>query len=174
MELLKIDVHNNDSFKYYRQFLDIDNFDWKKEMALRLTRQNVNPPLQKEMSDDEYCKFLYLLLKNIDFDDEDEYLLVDNNVPVTFIVTTSNGDNTVEISYRTAESYRNKGYATKALQLLEEQLFNSNVYSIVLSDVSDGKITSKIAKNNGYDFDEGTNCFFKKNPNFSINQSKKY
>lgn len=173
MELLKIDVHNDDSFKYYRQFLASDNFDWKKEMSLRLARENVVPPTQKEMTDDEYCKFLYLLLKSVDYDDEDEYLLVDGNVPVTFIVATNNSDNTREISYRTAKSYRNRGYATKALQILEEKLFeDQDVHSVVLTDVSLNKVTSKIAINNGYTYDEKRKNFFKANPNINLEEVK--
>ena len=173
MELLKIDVHNEDSFKYYRQFLASDNFDWKKEMTLRLVRENVVPPSQRDLTDDEYCKFLYLLLKEIDYDDEDEYLLVDGNNPVTFIVATNNDDNTVEISYRTAECYRNKGYATKALQILEEKLFNNQkVYSVILRDVSLNKITSKIATSSGYTYDDKTNSFFKSNPNINMEERR--
>lgn len=164
MELVKINP-NDESFKFYYLFAMSQN-DWKESLKSFCLTQKARPPKQGSMSDYDYCRLLYKLQKDTSYTEFDEYLLISNNIPVTSIKTMKVEEGSFEICYFTLPQYRRMGYATKALELLEEELFkNEDTRFFELTDVTIEKITTKIAKKLGYSYVNVPNRFVKFNPN---------
>lgn len=93
--------------------------------------------------------------------------MVGNN-PVCSIQAVKKNPNLVTINYFCNPKYRQKGYATMALQMLEKIVFQDhNIYFTSLTDMSKNNVTTHMALKNGYIYDTSTNTFCKINPNLS-------
>lgn len=76
----------------------------------------------------------------------------------------------VDITVLTLPKYRHKGYAKKAIQLVEEKIFaNPNIFFTTITDITKEKISSKIATSLGYTYDENIDIFIKLNPSLEEN-----
>ena len=93
------------------------------------------------------------------------FLVVDDN-PVTYITTRKQEDNMYDVSIATDEQYQKLGYGTKALELLEEYLFeNEYVKGIQMYDLSQHQQTSKIANHLNYE-EKDKGKWYKYNKNY--------
>ena len=73
--------------------------------------------------------------------------------------------NIIDITVTTLPKYRKKGYAKRAIKMIEEKLFsNPDIFFTTITDMTKEKISSKIALNLGSFHDENTNTFVKANP----------
>lgn len=94
-----------------------------------------------------------------------EYLLLINGTPVSSIYAIHKNEKVVDITVTTLPKNRKKGYAKKAIQLVEEKIFaNPKVFFATITDITKEKISSKIAIALGYTYHEETNTFVKANP----------
>lgn len=133
---------------------------------LRCKLKNIIPIEQGDLSDFEYFFITHPFEKRKE--KEYFYLLVNNN-PVTCLKTKEDENGIIEINLETAEQYMRNGYATTAVSLVEQFLFqNPNVRGLKMVDVSDFKQTSKIAIKLGYLYVSEEDFFFKENPNFKL------
>jgi len=174
MIFLKEITDDLESYKLLYSFVTSNNKNWKKTHILSIMMQGRIPPKQQELSDFLYFKLLRKIQKENEFSNSREYLLIVNGQVVTSIYVIMKNKNIADISFMTLEKYRQRGYATKALELIEEVLFkNEDILFTTITDMTRNKISSKIALKMGYVYSTDANCFIKMNPNKNLDDMKK-
>lgn len=145
--------------------------EWREKYRLKCILQHVSFIEQGDLSDFDYYKKISSQYNNkIKFNkNRTYYLLVDNN-PVVKLSSYANDDENFEISFVTATDYRRKGYATKGVELLTNELFeNEKVYSAIILPFVDP--SKKIAEKNGYTLNEKEH-YVKINNNYKVLNSE--
>ena len=163
-----IKVTNEDEYSLKLEYLftkQATNNEWKKRYQMNCYLRNITPLSQDHLTEFEYFKQTKKQLLPFEFSKQKYLLLVSNN-PVTSIYTITKGNQIVDITITTLPDYQNKGYAKKAIQLVEEKVFtNPNILYTSMVDITKERITSRIAIALGYIYHEETNTFVKANPN---------
>ena len=167
LHLIKLDSENQRiSFDFART----NNPNWKKAYVAKFILAGSSIPKQGNLSDFDY----YLLLrreiaKTPWFSPTEEYMLMDDSLPITEIYLIKRNANVIDISFTTHINHRGKGYASKALEMIENVLFkDENTFFTTMTDMSPNGETTKIARKAGYIFNDKSGYFIKFNPNKNI------
>ena len=168
--LKKLNDENIKDNKILYDFLVNNNPHWKQTYIMELCAFNKKIPNQGSMNDFEYFIILNKLLHSVKwFLPSQNYMLFDGFVPVTHVYTIARNKNVIDIGFATDIKMQGKGYATKALTLIEEILFkDKNIIFTTISDISVTGASSKIALKAGYIFDKNHGYFIKFNPSKNI------
>lgn len=125
-----------------------NKIDWKQGYNRRCILTGEEPLLQSSKTDQEY----YELVNKPKFQ---YYLLEESNV-IGRATLSKRGNNFIDIQYVLIEKeFRNKGYGTKFLQMLEDEIMNDEqITGIIIEDASSLGQTSSIATKLGYELNE--------------------
>ena len=166
---LKQIEETEESYQLYYSYIKHNDNNWKINLGLSCMALHQTPPKQDNLSDYEYFKQLYQVQKQNELVPTQNYILVVNGIPVTSVGIMMRHPHIADISYTTATKYRRRGYATQAVSLVEQRLFqNPDILFTTILDISLDNISSKIALKLGYTYDEDTNYFIKANPNIDL------
>lgn len=160
--LQKID--NKEAYKLYYEFIKSANPEWKKTYEMECVFLKQTKLEQNEMSDYEY-----FLKTRVDLNNK--YLLLWQNKPVCLIMISERNDTTKDISFSTVPVYQRKGFATQAVKMVEEMLFQKdNVLFTSIVDMNPKHISGKIAENLDYKYLEDGGFYLKVNPNLELDE----
>jgi len=174
MLTLKKIEENEECYKLLYIFTKNNNLNWKTSTQISFSIQGLRLPKQGDLSDYEYFKQLKALEKKGQFLSSEQYMLVNEEEPITSVYVMMRTKNIADVSFVTARKYQRKGYATQALALVEKELFkNPDILFTTITDLSPNKISSKIAINSGYTCLDDTKAFVKANPNYTLEEITK-
>lgn len=163
---LKPLAEDEESYKLLYTFTKENNPMWKQVFLKSVCKEKIN---LETLSDFEYFKLLYNTQKTYESVLSKNYMLIINGKPLVNIYIMMRTSNIADISFITHRNHRKKGFATIALNMIEQMLFcNPNILFTTIMDLTPNKITSKIALKSGYTFNEDTNYFIKANPNINL------
>ena len=168
--LIEISDQEENSLKLSYLFIkEASSNDWKKRYQLSCILKGIPIIKQNNLSDFEYFKITRKQKLPFELANK-EYLLLLNGKPVSCVYTIQKNEKIVDITVLTLPKYRHKGYAKKAIQLVEEKIFaNLNIFFTTITDITKEKISSKIATSLGYTYDENIDIFIKLNPSLEEN-----
>ncbi len=171
MLFIKQIVEDEESYKLLYAFTKKNNTEWKQQFLMSSLLQGLIPLKQGNLSDYEYFKKFHKWLKEHEDFPSQDYMLMENNIPITSIYIIMRTNNIADISFITDKNHLRKGYATKALTMIEQILFqNTEIMFTTILDLTPNKITSKIALKSGYFYNEDTKYFIKANPNINLEE----
>ena len=164
--LIEITPSNETSLKLDYLFVkEASGNDWKRRYQLSYIFKNISIIKQGDLSDFEYFKITRNQKAPFELTSK-KYLLLLNGNPVTSIYVIERSKNISDITVATLPKYQRKGYAKKAIKMVEEKIFaNPDILFTTITDITKEKISSKIATDLGYILFEETNIFVKSNPN---------
>ena len=168
--LIEISNQEENSLKLSYLFIkEASSNDWKKRYQLSCILKDIPIIKQNNLSDFEYFKITKKKKTPFELANK-EYLLLLNGKPVSCVYTIQKNEKIVDITVLTLPKYRHKGYAKKAIQLVEEKIFaNPNIFFTTITDITQEKISSKIATSLEYTYDENIDIFIKLNPSLEEN-----
>lgn len=156
-----IELKNDEkSLKLEYQFITKINNNWKQNYKIGCILKNQKPLLQSNLSDFEYFK----LTRQKDTKVQ-KYMLIKNNKPVCSIDAIYHNADIVNLVFVTLPEYRHLGYATMAVKMLEAKLFTTSIKFLTITDITQKRISTKIAIKLGYIYNEEQGVFIKPNPN---------
>ena len=163
--LIEITPYDETSLKLDYLFIrEATNTNWKKRYQLSCLLKGIPVIKQGTLSDFEYFKKTIKQKAPYEFASK-KYLLLLNGNPVSSIYTMERNKNIIDLTVTTLPKYRKKGYAKRAIKMIEEKLFsNPDILFTTITDITKEKISSKIAITLGYTYHEETNTFVKANP----------
>lgn len=168
LNLIKIDPKNYFQMNLLYQFrCDIGN--WKRGYLTECLLRGIKPLTQGALSDFQYFKEIYVQERPGNLPST-EYILCDKGTPVT-LINTIYASGRVDLTVTTLPQYRRKGYATAAIQMVENDIFSdlNNMFTTI-TDITKDKISSKIAIKLGYVYYEKTDTYIKGNPRIDFEQ----
>ena len=164
--------YNRDGLKLMYKFalMQVGNA-WKTKAMLDAMSMGFFLPPQGYMTDFEYFMLIEKKKLNMFAILQETFYLVVDDIPVSSIIIMYTGDKKADISFETLKEYRHQGYATMALNLAEEYLFQKeDIFFTTMTDISDNGYTTQIALKNGYIPIDNQGHFVKNNPNISLEQ----
>ncbi|MCM1053204.1 MAG: hypothetical protein NC483_04455 [Ruminococcus sp.] len=166
--------NNEESHKLNFKFQTTLNPNWKEFYIASSIITGHQPLSQGNISDYEFFKLINSKKQASDEFPSTEYYLMENSEPVTAIYIIMRTPNIADITITTIPEKRNQGFAKTAITMIEKILFqNPNIFFTTITDITEIKISSRLAISLGYEYDEDTNTFVKLNPNFTIEEIEK-
>ncbi len=170
LELRKIDNQEKNEQLFF-SFEKKINPTWKTSYQMSCFLLGLPVPKQGSLSDYDYFKRLRRFQKQEEQAPSEDYLLLEKNHVVSSIHVIMRNQNIADLSFFTVPSERRKGYATKALALIENELFqNPLLLFTTMIDMTQTGATTKLALKSGYAFDEEAKLFVKANPNIDLEE----
>lgn len=167
LELRKIDNQEVNEQLFFS--FEKANPNWKESYQMGCFLLEIPVPKQGSLSDYDYFKRMRRTQKQQEQASSEDYLLLDKNHAVSSIHVIMRNRNIADLSFFTAPSERRKGYASKAVALIENKLFqNPELLFTTMFDMTQTGVTTKLALKSGYVFDEDAKLFVKANPNIDL------
>lgn len=164
-------VNNEESYQLLYSFILKNNPEWKKDFLLTYLILGISPIQQNDLSDYEYFKLLTKKQKALETIPSYDYLLVDRQIPVVSIKVIMRNQHIADLSFVTDIQHRHRGYATKALEMIENLLFqNADIFFTTINDMTTDCISSKMALKAGYVLQPEFGYFIKANSNLCLEE----
>lgn len=166
LRLVKIE-NDNQSLKLLYKYQKCCNPNWKQNYIFSCRLKGVYPILQGSLTDYEYFKIIRANTQE-EFSSL-EFILMDNDTILGSIYVIMVNCNIADISVFILPEYRRNGFAKMAIGLAEDILFSdANILFATIRDLTKDKVSSHIALELGYAYEEKTDTFVKGNPNVNL------
>lgn len=168
--LVKYDGSEDADKIRYLFFKNVSSSNWQQKYRAKCLLTGTKYIPQGDL--DEYAYFLLTHPLKVDKGYNVYYLLIDNE-PVTTLTTHLEESGYIDVSFTTAPKFCGKGYATEAVSLIEQEIWQDEfIKGIKMVDMSLNQETSKIALKLGYLLDNDMNWYYKDNPYYLKNMKR--
>lgn len=173
-DLIKIDENDKRSLELLVKYRALSG-NWRAKFVFACQLKNYYDPIFEkldQLSDMEAIQYMVTVERSL-WEKNQEFLFLKDNEPVANLNVIYREEKCVDLSVVVLESERQKGYATLAIEFLEEYLFRKEqVLFTTIIDLTKTGASTRIAKKRGYKFMVDTGYFIKLNPYLSLEEAK--
>ena len=171
-ELVKVSL---DDYRSLELLIEFRGEDFRNKYLYKCARTHYNDPKIEhlhKLSDMDAIMYIVDKESNMQFPSE-EYLLLHDDVPVTSCVIRYVNPVTCDMDIETLETERNKGYARKIIDAVENHLFKeTDVVFTTIKDLTTTGVSTKLAISLGYKL-ANTGYYIKMNPYITLEEAKR-
>lgn len=173
-ELIKIDLNDERSLQLLLEHRKKQG-NWKSRFIYSCILKNYEDPKLKyldNLTDMEAIIYMVSIERKLGLPNN-EFLLLKDGKPVANINIIYREPTCADITVVTLEEERQKGYAKKAVEFIEEYLYRKeDIIFTTIIDLSKTGASTHIAQALGYKFMNNTGYYIKMNPYMTIEEAK--